>query len=143
MSSPVLHREFAVLPGAGAFDDAHDPMPIRGGGKIGVILKYTEDGSATDGYPGYRIMWRVKLNDVETWICDTVRLAAVTPDETFAPLAEYFARPECTALTGASAGFAGGTIDVFPGANAVRIEPAEIGDPDNPGELAIWLGRIL
>ncbi len=134
------HRASAVLPNSGAFATAHAASRIAlGVTKLGIRLRYTEHASATDGYPGFRVRWSLAGGDTAL---ATVRSNSLTVSTTTATIKEYLAVVDCEDLTGAADVATVREIDVVPGAYAVKIEPAEIGDTANPGTLEILLEGI-
>lgn len=142
-----LHRAFSALPASGAYDTSSEAFRIdRGSPRLAIVLKYTADPGATNGRPCFRLRWSLALPDSNgdvtlTSAYETVRLAATTPDNVDAPVTELRARFECDGLTDGDAAVDVRTVDIPPGAGLVTVEPAELGDTSNPGQLAVWLGR--
>lgn len=137
------HRALAELPADGDYDTSADWYDITGG-KLAVLMQYTAAPGADAGYPCYRVAWRVTLPDTTVaTVYETVKLGAVTPDGPDAPITRLTARVECEDLTDGDGDYRSDVIEVLPGADGVRIEPAELGDIVNAGSLAIWLGSAV
>lgn len=141
-----LHRAASALPAAGAYDDGPafvSLTKITDGDVVGVVLNYTVDPGATNGYPAFKVVWEMPVdsNGTVAEVYQTVDLSTVTPDAQDGPVRQLVMRAECEDLADAEDGWTGRTVDVLPGARSVRIEAAEFGDTSNPGTLAVYFSR--
>lgn len=139
-ASTSVSRAEAALPADGDFDIPAGWVAVVGG-QISVIVKYTADPGGTDGYPAYRLAWRVSIGGFDKIVYPTIDLASVMPDGAEGPVKRLRLRKDCFDLIDGSASFGLDVYDVPPGATGARVELAEAGDITAPGTAGAWIGR--
>lgn len=139
------HRAFAALPNSGAYDDTLEAFRLPAGSRrVGIRLRYKPGAGATGGFPGLRLWWSLAGITGETLA--TVRNGTLVVSGAEGRFSEYqgilYAR-DLTDAAGADGLATIRSIDVEPGAYALRVEPFEAGDAAHPGELEIMLEGAL
>lgn len=121
-------------------DDTLEAFRIDSGTQVlGVCISHTKHASSTTSYVAFRVYWTVPgVGEVLATVRNTT--PAISAGE--ASLSEYDGIVLCKDLTASDGTVPGGrTLDIFPGATHVRLEPYQAVDATNFGRCTIWLGR--